>query len=148
MTENNLNLIRKFLSGEDSPTVKELYLIAVQNAAQSLIEANNNSDYFLSEIQPELINLESVFLAAAKSKLADLLRFDQHSLFRVVELAMHEAVVGNNPKITLQLSPEEKLIPPSENEIKLAVSSQFADDSLVKELLQKNIIKFSLEFGK
>jgi hypothetical protein len=61
---------------------------------------------------------------------------------------MHEAVIGNNPKITLKLSPEEKLIPPSENEIKLAVSSQFADNSLVKELLQKNIIKFSLEFGK
>jgi hypothetical protein len=67
--------------------------------------------------------------------------------FRVVELAMRQAVIGNDPAIILQVSQEGKLIPPSENEIKTAVSSQFANSFLIKELLQKGVIKLSLSWG-
>lgn len=143
---NSLESIRKFVTGEDTPTVKELYMLALQSAAQSLIEASNNSNYFLLNIQPKLTNIEEVFLIAAKSKLADLFRFNQVILYQVIELAMRESVIGENPNIVLQLSPEGKLIPPSEEEIKLAVSSQFANDALVKELLEKNVINLTLGF--
>ncbi len=143
---NSLESIRKFVTGEDTPTVKELYMLALQSAAQSLIEASNNSNYFLLNIQPKLTNIEEVFLIAAKSKLADLFRFNQVILYQVIELAMRESVIGEDPNIVLQLSPEGKLIPPSEEEIKLAVSSQFANDALVKELLEKNVINLTLGF--
>lgn len=143
---NSLESIRKFVSGEDTPTVKELYMLALQSAAQSLIEASNNSNYFLLNIQPKLTNIEEVFLIAAKSKLADLFRFNQVILYQVIELAMRESVIGEDPNIVLQLSPEGRLIPPSEEEINLAVSSQFANDALVKELLEKNVINLTLGF--
>jgi hypothetical protein len=143
---NSLESIRKFVTGEDTPTVKELYMLALQSAAQSLIEANNNSNYFLLNIQPKLTNIEEVFLIAVKSKLADLFRFNQVVLYQVIELAMRDSVIGEDPNIVLQLSPEGKLIPPSEEEIKLAVSSQFANDALVKELLEKNVINLTLSF--
>jgi hypothetical protein len=143
---NSLESIRKFVTGEDTPTVKELYMLALQSAAQSLIEAGNNSNYFLLNIQPKLTNIEEVFLIAAKSKLADLFRFNQVILYQVIELAMRESVIGEDPNILLQLSSEGKLIPPSEEEINLAVSSQFANDALVKELLEKNVINLTLSF--
>ncbi len=143
---NSLESIRKFVTGEDTPTVKELYMLALQSAAQSLIEANNNSNYFLLNMQPKLTNIEEVFLIAVKSKLADLFRFNQVVLYQVIELAMRDSVIGEDPNIVLQLSPEGKLIPPSEEEIKLAVSSQFANDALVKELLEKNVINLTLSF--
>ena len=147
MTANNLDLIRKFVSGEDTPTVRELYLLALQSAAQDLIEKINNPDFFSTNIKPNLINQESACLFVTKIKLADLFRFDQISLFRIVELAMREAVIGDTPRITLKLSPEGKLLPPSENEIQKAVLDQFADDFLVKEL-QAKIIKLSLLLGQ
>ena len=147
MTANNLDLIRKFLSGEDTPTVKELYLLALQSASQEFIQAINTPAFFTANIQPDLVSPESIVLAVAKANLADLLRFDQVIPYRITELAMREAVIGNNPKIELRLSPEGKLIAPFENEIKNAVASQLADDSLIKELLQKGIIKLSLVIG-
>jgi hypothetical protein len=144
MNANNLDLIRKFVSGEDTPTVKELYLLALQSDCQEFIQAINTSAYFSTEIQPNLTSFDSIILVVAKSKLADLLRFNQVIPYRITELAMREAVIGSNPKINLQLSPEGKLIPPSEDDIKSATSSQLADNSLIKELLQKSIIKLSL----
>ncbi|MCA2621228.1 MULTISPECIES: hypothetical protein [unclassified Microcystis] len=147
MTANTLDSIRKFISGEDTPIVKELYLLALQSVCQEFIQAINTSAYFLAEIQPNLNSPDSIFLAAAKAKLADLLRFDQVIPYRITELAMREAVIGSNPKINLQLSPEGKLIPPGENDIHNAVASQLADDSLIKELLLKGIIKLSLAIG-
>jgi hypothetical protein len=147
MTANNLDLIRKFISGEDTPTVKELYILALQSAAQEFVEAINNPAYFAAKIQPELTNAESSSLAVTRGRMADLLRFDSVVQFRIVELAMREAVIGNDPKITLRVSPEGKLMPPSESEIKTAVASQFANNFLVKELLQKGIIKLSLTWN-
>ena len=147
MTANNLDLIRKFVSGEDTPTVKELYLLALQSASQEFIQAINTPAFFTANIQPDLTSSDAIFLAVAKAKLADLLRFDQIVPFRITELAMRESVLGSNPKITLELSPEGKLIAPFEDEIKNAVASQLADDSLIKELLQKGIVKLSLVMG-
>lgn len=147
MTANHLDLIRKFISGEDTPTVRELYILALQSASQEFVEAINNPAYFAANIQPDLTDIESSFIAATRAKMADLLRFDSVVQFRVVELAMRQAVIGNDPAIILQVSQEGKLIPPSENEIKTAVSSQFANSSLIKELLQKGVIKLSLSWG-
>lgn len=147
MTANNLDLIRKFVSGEDTPTVRELYLLALQSAAQEFIQAINTPAFFTANIQPNLTSPDATLLAVAKAILIDLLRFDPVSPYRITELAMREAVIGSNPKINLTLSPEGKLNPPFENEIKNAVASQLADDSLVNELLKKGIIKLSLVIG-
>lgn len=131
---NTYTQIRKFTTGENDPTVKEIYKIALSSKAQEFAVTSDT-------------NLDSAFLAVIKSLLVDALRFDLNAQLKITELAMAEAVMGVNPKIQLEIDDDGKLISPSEEKIKAAVEAQFNNDLLILELINKNIIKLSLSFG-
>lgn len=141
---NSLIAIRKFITGEDDSTIKEIYQIAMINQAQIL--AQSTSPLPLSITPQEL----QVFMI--KALLSDALRFDAMAKIKLTELAMNEAVIGNNPRIDLVLEPNPsntnslRLKSPSEAEIIQSVQSQFADDALTLELLNKGLIQLSLTF--
>jgi len=131
---NTYTQIRKFTTGENDPTVKEIYKIALSSKAQEFAVTSDT-------------NLDSAFLAVIKSLLVDALRFDLNAQLKITELAMSEAVMGVNPKIQLEIDADGKLISPSEEKIKASVEAQFNNDLLILELIKKNIIKLSLSFG-
>ena len=131
---NTYTQIRKFTTGENDPTVKEIYKIALSSKAQEFAVTSDT-------------NLDSAFLAVIKSLLVDALRFDLNAQLKITELAMAEAVMGVNPKIQLEIDDDGKLISPSEEKIKASVEAQFNNDLLILELIKKNIIKLSLSFG-
>lgn len=131
---NTYTQIRKFTTGENDPTVKEIYKIALSSKAQEFASNSNT-------------NLDSAFLAVIKSLLVDALRFDLSAQLKITELAMAEAVMGFDPKIQLEIDDDGKLISPSEEKIKASVEAQFNNDLLILELIKKNIIKLSLSFG-
>lgn len=131
---NTYTQIRKFTTGENDPTVKEIYKIALSSKAQEFAVTSDT-------------NLDSAFLAVIKSLLVDALRFDLNAQLKITELAMAEAVMGVNPKIQLEIDDDGKLISPSEEKIRAAVEAQFNNDLLILELIKKNIIKLSLSFG-
>lgn len=131
---NTYTQIRKFTTGENDPTAKEIYKIALSSKAQEFAATSDT-------------NLDSAFLAVIKSLLVDALRFDLNAQLKITELAMAEAVMGVNPKIQLEIDADGKLISPSEEKIKESVEAQFNNDLLILELIKKNIIKLSLSFG-
>lgn len=131
---NTYTQIRKFTTGENDSTVKEIYKIALSSKAQEFAVTSDT-------------NLDSAFLAVIKSLLVDALRFDLNAQLKITELAMAEAVMGVNPKIQLEIDADGKLISPSEEKIKASVEAQFNNDLLILELIKKNIIKLSLSFG-
>lgn len=141
---NSLIAIRKFITGEDDSTIKEIYQIAMINQAQILAQSTSTLPLFstLQELQVFMI----------KGLLSDALRFDAMAKIKLTELAMNEAVIGNNPRIDLVLEPNPsntnslRLKSPSEAEIIQSVQSQFADDALTLELLNKGLIQLSLTF--
>ena len=141
---NSLIAIRKFITGEDDSTIKEIYQIAMINQAQILAQSTSTLPLFstLQELQVFMI----------KRLLSDALRFDAMAKIKLTELAMNEAVIGNNPRIDLVLEPNPsntnslRLKSPSEAEIIQSVQSQFADDALTLELLSKGLIQLSLTF--
>lgn len=141
---NSLIAIRKFITGEDDSTIKEIYQIAMINQAQILAQSTSTLPLFstLQELQVFMI----------KRLLSDALRFDAMAKIKLTELAMNEAVIGNNPRIDLVLEPNPsntnslRLKSPSEAEIIQSVQSQFADDALTLELLNKGLIQLSLTF--
>ncbi len=141
---NSLIAIRKFLTGEDDSTIKEIYQIAMINQAQILAESTSPLPF---SITPQELQ---VFMI--KALLSDALRFDAMAKIKLTELAMNEAVIGNNPRIDLVLEPNPsnpnslRLKSPTEAEIIQSVQSQFADDALTLELLSKGLIQLLLTF--
>lgn len=136
MVANSLTAVRKFVNGEDDPTLKELYQYALSSTAQALSQ--------ITQI-PTFANKEQLQVFFAKSLLIDALRFNDLAKIKITQLAMSEAVLGNNPRISLVLdSSTNKLQSPTELEIVTAVTSQFQSDNLILELLEKGIFKITL----
>lgn len=136
MTANSLTAVRKFVNGEDDPTLKELYQYALSSTAQALSQ--------ITQI-PTFANKEQLQVFFAKSLLIDALRFNDLAKIKITQLAMSEAVLGDSPRISLVLdSSTNKLQSPTELEIVTAVTSQFQSDNLILELLEKGIFKITL----
>lgn len=136
MTANSLTAVRKFVNGEDDPTLKELYQYALSSTAQALSQ--------ITQI-PTFANKEQLQVFFAKSLLIDALRFNDLAKIKITQLAMSEAVLGDNPRISLVLdSSTNKLQSPTELEIVTAVAGQFQSDNLILELLEKGILKITL----
>lgn len=141
---NSLIAIRKFITGEDDPTIKEIYQIAMINQAQILAQSTTQLPAFNSPQELQIF--------AVKGLLSDALRFDAMARIKLTELAMSEAVVGDNPRIDLVLEPNPsnpnslRLKSPSEDNIIKSVQAQFTDDKLTLELLSKGLINLSLTF--
>lgn len=141
---NSLIAIRKFITGEDDPTIKEIYQIAMINQAQILAQSTTQLPAFNSPQELQIF--------AVKGLLSDALRFDAMARIKLTELAMNEAVVGDNPRIDLVLEPNSsnpnslRLKSPSEDSIIKSVQGQFTDDKLTLELLNKGLINLSLTF--
>ena len=136
MVANSLTAVRKFVNGEDDPTLKELYQYALSSTAQALSQ--------VTQI-PTFANKEQLQVFFAKSLLIDALRFNDLAKIKITQLAMNEAVLGDNPRISLVLdSSTNKLQSPTELEIVTAVAGQFQSDNLILELLEKGILKITL----
>lgn len=136
MVANSLTAVRKFVNGEDDPTLKELYQYALSSTAQALSQ--------ITQI-PTFANKEQLQVFFAKSLLIDALRFNDLAKIKITQLAMSEAVLGDNPRISLVLdSSTNKLQSPTELEIVTAVAGQFQSDNLILELLEKGILKITL----
>lgn len=136
MAANSLTAVRKFVNGEDDPTLKELYQYALSSTAQALSQITQ---------LPTFANKEDLKVFFAKSLLIDALRFNDLAKIKITQLAMQEAVLGDNPRISLVLdSSTNKLQSPTELEIVTAVTSQFQSDNLILELLEKGIFKITL----
>lgn len=136
MVANSLTAVRKFVNGEDDPTLKELYQYALSSTAQALSQ--------VTQI-PTFANKEQLQVFFAKSLLIDALRFNDLAKIKITQLAMSEAVLGDNPRISLVLdSSTNKLQSPTELEIVTAVAGQFQSDNLILELLEKGILKITL----
>ena len=136
MPANSLTAVRKFVNGEDDPTLKELYQYALSSTAQALSQ--------VTQI-PTFANKEQLQVFFAKSLLIDALRFNDLAKIKITQLAMSEAVLGDNPRISLVLdSSTNKLQSPTELEIVTAVAGQFQSDNLILELLEKGILKITL----
>ena len=136
MAANSLTAVRKFVNGEDDPTLKELYQYALSSTAQALSQITQ---------LPTFANKEDLKVFFAKFLLIDALRFNDLAKIKITQLAMQEAVLGDNPRISLVLdSSTNKLQSPTELEIVTAVTSQFQSDNLILELLEKGIFKITL----
>lgn len=136
MTANSLTAVRKFVNGEDDPTLKELYQYALSSAAQALSEITQ---------LPTFTSKEQLQVFFAKALLIDALRFNDLAKIKITHLAMNEAVLGDNPRISLVLdSSTNKLQSPTELEVVTAVAGQFQSDNLILELLEKGILKITL----
>lgn len=136
MVANSLTAVRKFVNGEDDPTLKELYQYALSSTAQALSQ--------ITQI-PTFANKEQLQVFFAKSLLIDALRFNDLAKIKITQLAMSEAVLGDSPRISLVLdSSTNKLQSPTELEIVTAVAGQFQSDNLILELLEKGILKITL----
>lgn len=136
MVANSLTAVRKFVNGEDDPTLKELYQYALSSTAQALSQITQ---------LPTFANKEDLKVFFAKSLLIDALRFNDLAKIKITQLAMSEAVLGDNPRISLVLdSSTNKLQSPTELEIVTAVAGQFQSDNLILELLEKGILKITL----
>lgn len=136
MTANSLTAVRKFVNGEDDPTLKELYQYALSSTAQALSEITQ---------LPTFTSKEQLQVFFAKALLIDALRFNDLAKIKITHLAMNEAVLGDNPRISLVLdSSTNKLQSPTELEVVTAVAGQFQSDNLILELLEKGILKITL----
>ena len=136
MVANSLTAVRKFVNGEDDPTIKELYQYALSSTAQASSQI---------EQIPIFTSKEQLKVFLAKSLLIDALRFNDLAKIKITQLAMNEAVLGDNPRISLVLdSITQKLQSPTELQIITAVVAQFQSDNLILELLEKGILKITL----
>lgn len=135
MPANSLTAVRKFVNGEDDPTIKELYQYALSSTAQALSQITQ---------LPTFTSKEQLKVFLAKSLLIDALRFNDLAKIKITQLAMSEAALGDNPRISLSLDASGKLQSPAEPLIIAAVAEQFQSDNLILELLEKGILKITL----
>lgn len=144
MSSNSILAIRKFIRGEDDPTIKEIYQLALSSEAQAIASGLNAIPL------PQFNNLIEIDVFKARLLLIDTLRFQELNTVKITELAMREAVSGDTPKINLVLESDSnnpnglKLKSPTENEIVNAVRLQFLANNLILELLNKNVLKILL----
>lgn len=144
MSSNSILAIRKFIRGEDDPTIKEIYQLALSSEAQAIASGLNAIPL------PQFNNLIEIDVFKARLLLIDTLRFQELNTVKITELAMREAVSGDTPKINLVLESDLnnpsglKLKSPTENEIVNAVRLQFSANNLILELLNKNVLKILL----
>lgn len=135
MPANSLTAVRKFVNGEDDPTIKELYQYALSSTAQALSQITQ---------LPTFTSKEQLKVFLAKSLLIDALRFNDLAKIKITQLAMSESALGDNPRISLSLDASGKLQSPAEPLIIAAVAEQFQSDNLILELLEKGILKITL----
>ena len=135
MPANSLTAVRKFVNGEDDPTIKELYQYALSSTAQALSQITQF---------PTFTSKEQLKVFLAKSLLIDALRFNDVAKIKITQLAMNEAALGDNPRISLSLDASGKLQSPAEPLIIASVAEQFQSDNLILELLEKGILRITL----
>jgi hypothetical protein len=101
-------------------------------------------EVFEAEVKPTLTH-EKTIIYAVKSLLGEIARVETAATaLRLVELAMREAVLGDNPRIELTLT-EGLLGYVSDASIALAVEKQLLTDDLIQSLLDNNIVEIKLK---